>query len=291
MKILNFGSINIDYVYQVDEFVKSGETIPSKAFQTFLGGKGLNQSVALAHAGAIVYHAGNINSKEKSIKDKLKAWNINVEHINETEKPTGHAIIQVNQKGENSIIIHGGANLTITTNQIDEVLKNFKSKDILLIQNETNNVTEIINKASEKGMRIFFNPAPMTDEVKTYPISKINCLILNETEAINLSGLNNDPNQIIQSIQTKFPEIAILLTLGKKGSIYSHKNYYRKSKAKKVKAIDTTAAGDTFIGYFIANFSNQKKIGDCLEIASIAASLCVTKKGGAISIPKNNCTN
>jgi len=286
MKILNFGSINIDYVYEVENFVKSGETIPSKNFQTFLGGKGLNQSVALAHAGAKVYHAGNIKTKDNFIIEELKKWNVNTKYINEIEESTGHAIIQINKDGENSIIIHGGANRKITSSQIDFILDDFENKDILLLQNEINKIPEIINKASEKGMKIFFNPAPMTNEVSTYPIGLIDCLIVNETEANKLTGIKDDPKEIITSIQKKYSKTGILLTLGEKGSIYSYKNLLKMCKAKKVQAVDTTAAGDTFIGYFLSNFSNEKKIEDCLEIASKASSICVTKKGGAISIPK-----
>jgi len=291
MKILNIGSINIDYVYEVDDFVTSGETIPSKNFQTFLGGKGLNQSVSLAHAGAKVYHAGNINSKDNFIIEELKKWNVNTKYINEIEESTGHAIIQINKDGENSIIIHGGANRKITSNQIDSILENFNNQDILLIQNEINKIPEIINKASERGMKIFFNPAPMTNKVSTYPISLIDCLIVNESEANKLTGIKGNNNQTINSIKKKYPNTTILLTLGKKGSIYFDKNSYKKCKAVKVKAIDTTAAGDTFIGYFLTLFSKEKKLEDCLKMASIAAAKCVTKKGGAISIPKNNCTN
>ena len=286
MKILNIGSINIDYVYEVDDFVKSGETIPSNNFKVFLGGKGLNQSVALAQAGSQVFHAGNINIKDDNIKKELIKWNVNVDNIKEVNDSTGHAIIQVNKDGENSIIIHGGANKTIESNQIDIILENFNQGDILLLQNEINKIPEIIEKANKKGMKIFFNPAPMTKEVLNYPLNLVDCLIVNESESKKLTRKNVDFDEIINLLKNKYSNTSILLTLGEKGSIYSSKKKNFKCKAVKVKAIDTTAAGDTFIGYFISSLSRDNKVEDCLSMASKAASICVTKKGGAISIPK-----
>ena len=286
MKILNIGSINIDYVYEVDNFVKSGETIPSNNFKIFLGGKGLNQSVALAQAGSQIFHAGNINIKDDNIKKELTKWNVNIDYIKEVSESTGHAIIQVNKDGENSIIIHGGANRAFESNQIDMILENFNQGDILLLQNEINKIPEIIEKAKNIGMKIFFNPAPMTKEVLNYPIDLVDCLIVNESEAKKLTGKDLDSDEIINLLKNKYSNTSILLTLGEKGSIYSYKTKYLKCEAMKVKAVDTTAAGDTFIGYFISHLSRDKEIKDCLSIASKAASICVTKKGGAISIPK-----
>ena len=108
MKILNFGSINKDLVYIVKDFVSPGETISSLNHDVYLGGKGLNQSVAIARSGSKVFHAGNINSSDKEIIEKLKNWGIKTNYIRSIKEPTGHAIIQVNKSGENSIIIHGG---------------------------------------------------------------------------------------------------------------------------------------------------------------------------------------
>jgi len=287
MKILNIGSINIDYVYEVDDFVKSGETIPSNNFKVFLGGKGLNQSVALAQAGSQVFHAGNINIKDDNIKKELIKWNVNIDYIKEVDESTGHAIIQVNKSGENSIIIHGGANRAFESSQIDKILQNFNRGDILLLQNEINKIPEIIEKAKNRGMKIFFNPAPMTKEVLNYPLSLVDYLIVNESEAKKLSKNNIDFDEIIYYLKNKYSNTSILLTLGEKGSIYSNTNEHFKCEAVKVKALDTTAAGDTFIGYFTSYLSKKKEIKDCLLIASKAASICVTKKGGAISIPKN----
>ena len=287
MKILNFGSINKDYVYSVNEFVNPGETIQTSNLKTFIGGKGLNQSVALAQAGSKVFHAGNINIKDDYIKKELIKWNVNIDYMEEVDESTGHAIIQVNKSGENSIIIHGGANRVFESDQIDKVLENFNQEDILLIQNEINKIPEIIEKAKNRGMTIFFNPAPMTKEVLKYPLSLVDYLILNESEAKKLSKNKIDFDEIIFDLKRKYSNTSVLLTLGEKGSIYSNRNECFKCEAVNVNAVDSTAAGDTFIGYFISCLSKKKEIKDCLLIASKAASICVSKKGGAISIPNH----
>lgn len=286
MKILNFGSINKDFVYLVDDFVQPGETISSNRHDIFLGGKGLNQSVALAHAGVSIYHAGCIDKKDSSIINELNNWGVNTENILGLEKPTGHAIIQVNKKGENSIIIHGGTNHSITSHQIDSCLKKFGIGDILVLQNEINNIEEIIDKAYNKGMKIFFNPAPFSKKILNYPLNKVHTIIFNQSEGNGLSMGVNAPKKILEIISKKYTSSNLLITLGEKGSIFKNKKNIIRTDAVQVKTIDTTAAGDTYIGYYIASFSKNQSIRNCMKIASLAASITVTKIGGAISIPK-----
>lgn len=284
MKILNFGSINIDYVYRVAHFVQPGETLASKDLQTFLGGKGCNQSVALAKAGATVFHAGNIHENDTWIIGQLKAWSVDTQFIQKLSDPSGHAIIQVNANGENAIIIHGGANQLIDQVQIDAVFEYFQQGDVLLIQNEVNQMAKLIQKAKSKGMQVFFNPAPMTDAVLDYPLNLVDYFILNETEAQQITGKQTQAaieKQLLQS----FPKSSFLLTLGAKGALYFNQNERYTVKAEKVKAVDTTAAGDTFIGYFLATWSAEQSIPDCLKLASKAAAIAVTRAGGAVSIP------
>lgn len=285
MKILNFGSINIDYVYGVSHFVKPSETIASDTFEVFMGGKGCNQSVALAKAGAEVFHAGNIGSDGAWIQNQLQDWGVATQFLNQTAGATGHAIIQVTPEGQNAIIIHGGANRVVTIEQISETLQHFEENDILLLQNEVNLIPEMIEAASTKGMKIFFNPAPMTPNVQSFPLDKIDVFIINEIEGQELTGAML-PEEILTKMNTRFLNAAILLTLGEKGAIYAHQNARFEVKAKKVKAIDTTAAGDTFIGYFLASWVQKRTIEACLETSTKAAALCVTRKGGAISIPE-----
>ena len=286
MKILNFGSINKDFVYLVENFVQSGQTISSKKYEVFLGGKGLNQSVALAHSGANIYHAGCINKNDDSIIIQLNKWGVNTDNIIKVEDPTGHAIIQVNDNGENSIIIHGGANHSISSEQIENTLNKFKSGDILVLQNEINKIEEIINRGYEIGMKIFLNPAPFTNEIINYPLQKLDTLIFNESEGFGLSSGEQDKTKILKYLSKKYPSTKLLLTLGKKGSIYIYNNKVIEIPANKVNSVDTTAAGDTYIGYFISSYYKNNEVKESMEIASKAASISTTKMGGAISIPK-----
>lgn len=284
MKILNFGSVNVDYVYGVDHFVKPSETLAAQSYEVFMGGKGCNQSVALAKAGAEVYHAGNIGKDGLWIKEQLKKWGVNTDLLNITDGPTGHAIIQVAPEGQNAIIIHGGANRTVTLRQINQTLNRFGPNDWLLFQNEINCIPELIEAASAKEMKIVFNPAPMTSDVFSFPLDKIDLFIINEVEGQYLTGQSSTAD-ILQVMTTRFPKAATLLTLGEKGAVYSHQNIHTQVEAQRVKAIDTTAAGDTFIGYFLASQALEVPLKESLSNASKAAALCVTRKGGAISIP------
>ncbi len=284
MKILNFGSINIDYVYSLSHFVQPGETIASKSFQTFIGGKGCNQSVAIAKAGVEVFHAGNISESGLFIKEQLEEWNVNTQFINILEEATGHAIIQVNDSGENAIIIHGGANQTISEKQIDDTLSYFGKDDFLILQNEINNINSIIAKAKEKEMMVFFNPAPMTAVVHDYCLALVDCFIVSETEGQKLT-CEHDVKSIIHKMKATYPNAAIIMTLGNKGVIYAKANEWIEESAFEVEVVDTTGAGDTFIGYFVASLSQGKTIASALQIANRAASIAVTRKGGAVSIP------
>ena len=287
MKILNFGSINKDFFYSVNDFVKPGETISSIKYNVKIGGKGLNQSVGISKAGQKIYHAGIINKDDTFILDRLKKWNINCENIVLGVNPTGHAIIQVDKNGENSIIIHGGANHDFDIKFIKSVLSKFDSGDILVLQNEINNIKEIIDGAHHKKMKIVFNPAPFNNEILSYDLNKISTLILNQTEGEALSK-EKKPINILRVLNSKFNNTEIILTLGEKGSLYSFKDELLKIKAHKVDTVDTTGAGDTFIGYYVAGIASKMKKKDNLKRASKAAAIATTKLGGAGSIPRIN---
>ena len=287
MKILNFGSINKDFFYSVNDFVRPGETISSNGYDIKIGGKGLNQSVGISKAGAKVYHAGIINKEDTFIIDKLKSWKINCDNILLSDNPTGHAIIQVNKKGENSIIIHGGANHDFNLKSIKSILSKFETGDVLLLQNEINNIDEIIDRAHYKKMKIIFNPAPFNNDILKYDLNKINTLILNQSEG---EGLSNEkiPDKILKVLNNNFKNTEIILTLGEKGSLYSYKDELIKIRAHDVKTVDTTGAGDTFIGYYVAGFASKMNKKDNLNRASEAAALTTIKLGGAESIPSIN---
>lgn len=284
MKVLNFGSLNLDYVYSVDNLVKPGETISSNSFNIEFGGKGLNQSVALAKAGVSVYHAGLIGKNGMELKDFCKNNNINTEYIKIIDKETGHAIIQLDNNAENSIILYKGANFEVTKEYVDEVLLDFRKGDYIILQNEINMVNYIIEEAQKKGMIIVLNPAPITKEIKDINLSYVNYLIINETEAFALTG-ENDVEKSAKILKKLYKNTFIVVTLGAKGLIYIEKNEVIKIEANRVKSIDTTAAGDTFIGYFIAMVIKGFNAHDSLKLANKASAIKVTRKGSAKMIP------
>ena len=284
MKILNFGSLNIDKVYSVPHFVSAGETLSSTNYEEFPGGKGLNQSIALAKAGAEVYHAGKIGKDGLFLKDILSESNVNIDWIDEIENTTGHAIIQVSSSGENCILLFGGANKEITIDQINHILANFSQDDLLLLQNEINDLEYIVEKAHKKGLKIALNPSPINETITKLGFSKIDYLILNEIEAKAITGENMN-DKIFQRLLSLNKQLKIVLTLGTEGVIYKDSVQEHRQPSYKVDAVDTTAAGDTFLGYFLSQISQHTDIKKSLQIAAKAASIAVTRKGAASSIP------
>lgn len=284
MKIFNFGSLNIDRVYAVDHFVRPGETLTSSAYNEFAGGKGLNQSIALARAGAEVYHVGKIGPDGMFLKQLLLDTGVNVSLLRNSDGPTGHAIIQVNSGGENSILLYGGANREITSSEIQDALDNAGPGDWILLQNETSGVAEIILSAAQRGLNVMFNPAPMTPDVLDMPLDRLQWLIVNEIEGEMISGQKKQ-QKTIDTILAKFPAISLILTLGSKGVHFANATERLFVPAIKVTPVDTTGAGDTFVGYFLSQLVTGASIKECLTLSSKASALCVTRQGAAQSIP------
>ena len=284
MKILNFGSCNIDMVYSLEHIVVCGETEISAGMNIFPGGKGLNQSIALARAGAQVYHAGCIGSDGDMLLNLMQSSGVDVSLIKRIDEKNGHAIIQVSTDGDNCIFIYPGSNFMITDEYIDNVLAHFGVGDCILLQNEINAVDVIVNKAYEKGMKIVLNPSPINEKLDRIDFSKISYLILNEIEAQTLSGCS-DTRLSLKHLAKKYPDMHIVLTLGKDGSIYSHNGEELFQPSFSVKTVDTTAAGDTFTGYFIAFKAQGYSTAEALSVASAAAAIAVSHNGAAPSIP------
>jgi ribokinase len=284
MRILNFGSLNLDNVYHVEHFVKPSETISSSALDVFCGGKGLNQSVALARAGATVFHAGKIDNEGEILIQTLKQSGVDISFIKHSKKVTGHAIIQLDSNGQNCIILHGGANRDIDEEMINEVLLEFQSGDILLLQNEINNIPLLMQKASKKGMLIAFNPSPIDRQLKEYPLELVKWFILNEIEGFELTD-KKEPWQIADTLLQKYPNASIVLTLGENGVVYRDLSQFTQHGIFKVKVIDTTAAGDTFTGYFLAAVALGAFVKSALRRAAAAAAICVSRMGASDSIP------
>ena len=286
MRILNFGSLNIDNVYAVDHFIRPGETMSSLGMEVFCGGKGLNQSIAMARAGAQVWHAGAVGRNDgKKLLELLAESGVNTDFVRKTAGVSGHTIIQVDKNGQNCILLFGGANQEITPGQVDETLAHFEEGDILLLQNEINGLAGLIKKAAEKGMKIYLNPSPVTGELLDLPLELVDCFILNEIEGADICGREAKEEEIPQLLHEKYPRAVILLTLGSRGCIYYDGENRYEQPAFCVEAVDTTAAGDTFTGYFIASAVKGNSVPDALLKAAKAAAITVMGKGAAPSIP------
>jgi ribokinase len=283
--IFNYGSLNIDYVYRVEHLVRKGETINTSCFDVFPGGKGLNQSIAVARAGGKVKHFGKVGKNGKWLIDLLRHNNVQSDSIIlSCREKTGHAIIQVDKEGNNAIFLYAGANKRINRYEADSFLSEMKSEDMLLLQNELNYIPYAINKAGEKGAFICFNPAPMEKQILEYPLEKVAMLVINQTEGRDLTG-KKDKENICTALLEKYSSLKIVLTLGEKGVFYMDKNSRYQIKGKKVKVVDTTAAGDTFIGYLCACLQRNMSMKKSLALAVRAASRSVPKRGASVSIP------
>ena len=283
MKVLNFGSLNIDMVYSVDHVVRPGETTASAELRYFCGGKGLNQSVALARAGAEVCHAGCVGADGGRLISLLRDNGVDTSLVTKSGSPSGHAIIQVDRDGQNSILLFGGANMEITPEQIENAVGNFSAGGRLFLQNEINGISEIIGAAHERGLEIVFNPSPFGAEILSYPLENIDWFVVNETEAEELTG-ETEPEKILGAFSQKFPRASVLLTLGADGAFCRTKDGTFYCKIFSVPVVDTTAAGDTFLGFFFAmldRFGAER----ALKIASAASAVAVSRPGASASIP------
>ncbi len=286
MAIINIGSVNIDHVYQVDHFVQPGETLASSNYQRLLGGKGANQSIAIARSGADVFHVGKINTLDVEFKQNLIRDGINCKHLECVDTPSGHAIIQVTPSGENAIVLFGGANQEINEKDIVSALDEAKSSDWVLTQNETSCVDQVLHQAKQQGLKVAFNPAPMTDSVQHLPHQCIDLLIVNEVEAEDISG-QQGIEQVTDYFQQQWHATEVLITMGKSGVRMLKNDTIIDVPAFEVDAVDTTAAGDTFIGFFLAAYSSHSDARTALKKACAASAITVTRVGAAQSIPTN----
>lgn len=286
MKILSFGSLNYDYTYEVDHFLTPKETLAARSMSRGFGGKGANQPIAMARAGLPVYHAGRVGADGQPFIDYLQENGVDTTHLKrDAASTTGHAIIEVSG-GENRILIYGGANREIGTAQIDESLSDFGPGDWLVLQNEISNLPYLMEQAKAKGLRIFFNAAPMDDQIKAYPVHLVDILCVNEIEGCTLAGMESlDAQKVLEQLHKQNPTTRILLTAGSAGSYYLDEREQYYVPCEKVAAVDTTAAGDTYSGYFLAGLCNGASVEDAMQLATKAAGIAVQQKGAAGSIP------
>lgn len=287
MRIYNLGSLNIDYVYNVDHFVTTGETLSSENMSIFPGGKGLNQSVALARAGAKVIHGAVVGDDGILLSETLSAAGVDISRIKKAIGSCGHAIIQVDPSGQNCILLFAGTNHAIDKEYIEKFLIDAEKDDILLLQNEINGLDIIFEIAHNKQMQIAFNPSPYHTDIKKLPLSYVKWWFCNEIEGAVLFG-SGEPKEIASNFLAQFKDSNLILTMGKDGSAFINNDIYIEQPIYKVRAVDTTAAGDTFTGYFIAEIVKGNSIANALDIASKASAITVSREGAASSIPTAN---
>ena len=277
--IINFGSINIDHVYRVSTLPEPGETLTARSYQKFLGGKGVNQSIAIAKAGRDVLHIGAVGTDGDWALHQIQGLGVEIDSISRIESPTGHAIIYVDDNAENNIVIVGGANQHLSEASIEGVLSNGDPEaDWVVLQNETNAADMIVSIASERGYKIAYAAAPFIPDITARLIGKIDLLAVNEGEADALArhlGVKVDA----------LPVKELLVTRGDTGSFFKSGHDVWEQAAFLVEARDTTGAGDTFFGSFMAEYADGKTAMEALRYAAAASALQVTREGAATAIP------
>ena len=284
-KALVIGSINIDKVYELEHIVRPGETVSSRKYRTAWGGKGLNQAIALSRGGADTALAGCVGAPElEALTAVCAEAGVDAARIRARSVTTGHAIIQVDANGQNCIIVEPGANGTVDPDDIAAFLEGYGTGDILLTQNEISHMPEVLRAAHEKGLTVVLNTSPFSAEILSWPLECVDIFLVNEIEGEALSG-ESAPEKILDTLRRRFPRAAIVLTLGHDGAMYADKTERFSVPARRVTAVDTTAAGDTFTGYFLAMLLRGGTPKDAMEIAATAAAIAVTRPGAVPSIP------
>lgn len=290
MKVLFYSSLNIDTTFHVDHITKAGETQSSAEVTVGAGGKGSNQCSAFAKALGRnsehkVFMAGKCGKDGQFIVDKLNSFGVDTSLLIKDAEGTGKAIIQLDRNGQNSIILYGGGNQQIEKEEIDNVLGNFEKGDFLFINCEINNLDYLVEEAYKKGMQIVLNPSPVNEELKTIDIKKISYLILNEVEAAALSGIEGNDEVALNKLGELYPNCKIVMTLGEKGSYYKFGKESYHQDIFKTEVVDTTGAGDTYLGFFFASLIKKMTVSASMESAAKASAIAVSRPGAMDAIP------
>jgi len=280
MSVWNLGSINVDLFYRLRYLPVPGETQPALSHQTGLGGKGANQSVAIARAGAPVHHIGMIGADNGWVLGRLSEYGVDVTHVARTEAATGHAIIMVDEMGENTIVTYAGANYAQLVGNIESALGEAKSGDILALQTEVSHLAEAAQLARARGLSVVYSAAPFKPEIARKMLPHIDLLVLNEIEA----------GQLAEALGMAVEEVPVpnmLMTLGGRGAIWRDQatGEVIEVGAFAVEPVDTTGAGDCFIGYVLAGLDQGLGRAEALRLGAAAAALQVTRPGTADAIP------
>lgn len=283
MKVLVIGSVNKDIVFDVEQIVKEGQTISSTNQAEYLGGKGLNQTIALSNVYNDVYFYCNVNEHDVALLEQIRQYNFKTDYIQLVKEQTGTAFIQVNKDGENAIVISKNANNHINLQNVKNILDSFTNDDYVLLQNETNNLEEIITLCNDKNIKVILNPSPVND-ITLELASKVNILITNKEEFLTITKTSSI-EEGLDTFRTNNKKTELVITLGAEGVLHNLEKT-TSIQGNKVQVVDTTCAGDTFLGFFIGSRLNGNTIKESLTIANKAASICVQTKGASVSIPK-----
>lgn len=285
-RIFSYGSINVDHIYQMPHLVAPGETLASTEYRQVLGGKGANQSIAAAKAGVPVLHIGRYGKADSWVQDQLQDAGVDCSRVAAVDTPSGHAIIQVDAQAENAIILFAGANHSFRADELNGLLDGAAAGDWLLLQNECSCTAAMISTAAAKGMQVAFNPSPMDDSVRALPLHELSLLVVNEIEVqqlLDCDGLDQD--RLVAALRERLPATRVVVTFGAKGALWVDADTEIFVPALRVEAVDTTAAGDTFLGYLLAALCQQASPKTALELGCKASSLAVQKVGASVSIP------
>jgi len=280
MSIWSMGSINMDHVYRMPRLPAAGETVAATDYACGLGGKGANQSIAASFAGANVFHIGAVGTDGDVARAGLTEAGVDVSHVPTLDAPTGHAIINVDDAGENAIVVLGGANLCQAPDAIRTALDRAARGDILMLQNETNAQVEAATLARDRGLMVAYSAAPFDPEAVRRILPLTDLLLVNEGEAAQISTMMKLPPE-------RIPVARLLVTKGADGAtLYRQGSAPVEQAAFKVTVKDTTGAGDTFAGFFLAGLDQGMSEPQALERAAAASALQVTRHGAAKAIPE-----
>jgi ribokinase len=280
--ILNVGSINWDRVLRVPHFPAPGETLQASSVEVGLGGKGLNQTVAIARAGGAVRHIGAVGAADQRVREVLSRLGVDATKIADIDNcETGSATILVDVHGENLIVLDPGANMFVPDEVVAGAIGASAPGDWLLIQNETNQAGDCARLARARGMRVALSAAPFVAEVVVPLLKTVDLLSVNAVEL----------QQLLEALggRDRVPEaLALLVTHGADGAEYIVDGRTLRAAAHRVSVVDTTGAGDVFLGVFLAEVDRDRPVAAALTLASAAAAVQVGRIGAVGAIPSRD---
>ncbi len=275
-RIICVGSINADYIYRVPHLPDPGETLSATSMTRMLGGKGANQSIAASLLGAEVTHVGAIGAGDDWLLNRMDQAGIVTSQIAHVDVPTGHAIINVDEAGENAIVLYPSANHAVPMDRVQAALVGYGPGDICLLQNEVTISAEAARAAKALGLTVIYSAAPFSADAVEAVLGSVDLLVMNEGEAAELTrALGKTPAQM---------PCDVLVTKGPEGATYFGGDA-QTCPAFKVNPVDTTGAGDCYIGAFAAQRASGTSISAALRWASAASAIQVTRLGTADAMP------